>query len=291
MQYELAMVVASVLLCGGGGCDSSVDEEAGAATTDATSVGDSVAASDSASESDATTGATSAETSTPDDVGAALDTASPADTTGPMADVSLPDASPLADTIMTPDTNAAPDVAAPDTESAPDVPLVPDVAPAEDTATPADVVDPLALPAGSGCPSGNTWMLFDLGSKWMHPGLACIECHAKKGPDFAVAGTIFLGDHIADDCNPAGLFQPSAAQDVTVEVTGAGGEVITAKSNESGNFYIDGTLTQKLTLPYTAVIRQGDKVREMFGPQTNGDCNVCHTVQGTSGAPGRIVAP
>lgn len=43
-------------------------------------------------------------------------------------------------------------------------------------------------------------------------------------------------------------------------------------------------------MPYTAkVIRDGVESK-MLTPQSNGDCNACHSVDGASGAPGRIVA-
>ena len=40
-----------------------------------------------------------------------------------------------------------------------------------------------------------------------------------------------------------------------------------------------------------AVVTDGVKTRQMQGTVTSGDCNSCHTVNGTNGAPGRIMAP
>jgi hypothetical protein len=44
--------------------------------------------------------------------------------------------------------------------------------------------------------------------------------------------------------------------------------------------------------PFTArVVTPTGGVRAMATPQTNGDCNTCHTVAGRKGAQGRIWLP
>jgi hypothetical protein len=63
----------------------------------------------------------------------------------------------------------------------------------------------------------------------------------------------------------------------------------------SGNFYYPnrnaiGSNGKNIALPYRArVVRADGGVVEMRTPQTNGDCNACHTVSGLNSAPGRIV--
>jgi hypothetical protein len=119
----------------------------------------------------------------------------------------------------------------------------------------------------------------------MRPGEACINCHAQgEGPRFAIAGTVYPTAHEPDDC----VGSPSSAG-ISVVVTDATGAVTTLKVSSSGNFYSSGR--GRITPPYTAKVVSGGKTRVMVSAQTNGDCNACHTVGGTSGAPGRIVAP
>jgi hypothetical protein len=57
--------------------------------------------------------------------------------------------------------------------------------------------------------------------------------------------------------------------------------------NGSGNFSSSTTIR----LPYTAKVIANGAERAMGTPQTNGDCNACHTQAGTMNAPGRIVVP
>ena len=44
-------------------------------------------------------------------------------------------------------------------------------------------------------------------------------------------------------------------------------------------------------VPIRAQITFGGKTRAMTGAVSSGDCNACHTLNGTSGAPGRIALP
>ena len=57
--------------------------------------------------------------------------------------------------------------------------------------------------------------------------------------------------------------------------------------NAAGNFRSRATAAG-LTLPYKARVRSGGKVNSMASAQMDGDCNVCHTVNGLNGAPGRV---
>lgn len=135
------------------------------------------------------------------------------------------------------------------------------------------------------CTSGQTWTRGDRGSWSMHPGRACITCHEGSGereaPSFVVAGTVFPTEHEPDDCNG----QPTS--DLRVVITDATGNEHTLTPTSVGNF---GT-TDVIPTPFTAKVVSGGKERAMSTPQTNGDCNSCHTQDGANGAPGRITAP
>lgn len=134
------------------------------------------------------------------------------------------------------------------------------------------------------CTSGTYWTGGDRESSSMHPGAACVSCHSQRGEGpRGIAGTVFPTAHEPDDCNGA-----PGSSGVTVVITDANGVVTTLKVNGAGNFY---SKRSSIALPYTAKVVSGSKVRVMATAQTNTDCNSCHTEGGTSGAPGRIVAP
>lgn len=137
----------------------------------------------------------------------------------------------------------------------------------------------------SRCTSNTRWTSGDRGSAQMHPGRACITCHTggliPRGPRFAFAGTLFPSAHEPDDCNGQN------GSGVTIKLKGANGQTVTLTPNQVGNFY--GTTS--LTLPYTAEITYQGRTRSMLTPQTSGDCNSCHTEQGSNSAPGRIMLP
>lgn len=135
------------------------------------------------------------------------------------------------------------------------------------------------------CVSGEYWTGGDEESPLMHPGRDCIACHTDRheGPDLVVAGTVYTRLHEPDDCN--------GRSGVVVEITGDDGHVFTASTNPAGNFFLY-TMGTALVTPYTArVLVNGVAVSAMATPQTSGACGSCHTVDGTSDAPGRIVVP
>ena len=161
--------------------------------------------------------------------------------------------------------------------SKPDVAAAPDLPP-----PPADIstTEPDAASADPPCPQTVPWLLGDSLGEVMHPGRACITCHAQKGKKiFTVAGTVYGCFHVVDDS--------SGVSGATVELTGADGQVTKLTTNLSGNF----TYTGALALPYTARVLQGGKSRDMMDPKSNGNCNECHTRNGDQGAPGRITLP
>jgi hypothetical protein len=137
------------------------------------------------------------------------------------------------------------------------------------------------------CTSNSTWKGGNHESPLMHPGVACIACHTEQhGPRFAFAGTVFPTAHEPDDCN--GASKSASGSGAVVEVTDANGKVYTMKVNAVGNFY---SSAKGVAMPYTAVVKVGDAIREMKTPADTGDCNSCHTQDGTKDAPGRIVLP
>jgi hypothetical protein len=131
----------------------------------------------------------------------------------------------------------------------------------------------------------------------MAPGFACISCHS--GQNFAgqnpgglsaprdiydYMGTVFVSRHDKDLC------LPTAAIDARVEIYDLSGKVVTTMQVlPSGNFggLASGTIPSK----YRAKVITADGSRMMTTAQSNGDCNTCHTVAGTTDAPGRIFLP
>ncbi|HNF96837.1 MAG TPA: hypothetical protein PKO07_23675 [Pseudomonadota bacterium] len=138
------------------------------------------------------------------------------------------------------------------------------------------------------CTSGTTWMGGNKGSSSMYPGKACITCHAtvSGAPTFQIAGTVYPTAHEPDSCNGTG----GGGTPISVEIIGADGTVFPLTVNSVGNFTYRPR-TSSIKLPYTAQVKQGTKTRAMKSSQMNGDCNTCHSQDGASGAPGRIMAP
>ncbi|WP_147445615.1 hypothetical protein [Corallococcus aberystwythensis] len=148
-----------------------------------------------------------------------------------------------------------------------------------------------AGPAPATCASGIIWTEAsgDTGAS-MAPGYACRSCHLRQAPSMAYSfmGTVFPALHEKDGCD-ARLAEPSR---VKVEILDADGQVrLTLVPNAAGNF-LSTTLQPSFPLPYRArVVGPDGASRVMATPQSNGDCNSCHTEQGTQGAPGRITLP
>lgn len=144
-----------------------------------------------------------------------------------------------------------------------------------------DAGDPLN--AAPTCTSGRMWRFGDLGSQQMNPGRACIQCHdtEPRAPSFSAAGTVYPTGHEPDLCNGTG----GAA--VTIELHDSVGNTATVSPNSVGNFFYEGALTP----PITASIHYMGRTREMVTPADTGDCNSCHTQDGTMDAPGRITLP
>jgi hypothetical protein len=135
--------------------------------------------------------------------------------------------------------------------------------------------------AATVCSSGATWAPGTPASELMHPGKPCLSCHAANdGPSYTLAGTVYPTIHEPNDCNGA------TAPNLSVLIIDATGKSHTMPVNEAGNFF----RVTSIPMPYRAMVVNGGKVREMKTPQTDGDCNGCHTEQGNR-APGRVMAP
>jgi hypothetical protein len=119
----------------------------------------------------------------------------------------------------------------------------------------------------------------------MHPGRACIDCHATRAraPRFVIAGTVYPTAHEPNECNGV----DGAKTGAQVVITDANGKELTLPVNSAGNFFTESAVAT----PYTAEVVANGKTRAMGAAQKVGDCNSCHTQDGASGAPGRIVAP
>lgn len=127
---------------------------------------------------------------------------------------------------------------------------------------------------------------FASGRELMHPGGMCNTCHAQQGVGvmFTIAGTVYPTAHEPDDCFGASG-SVSGAKVLILDMNGNTQQTLTP--NARGNF----TSLRPIKTPYTAKVVVGTSERAMTTPQTNGECNACHTEQGTSGAPGRIMLP
>jgi hypothetical protein len=126
------------------------------------------------------------------------------------------------------------------------------------------------------CTSGKTYMS-GFGPT-MEPGYSCYNCH---GLQFTVGGTVYPTAHEPDYCDGVDV------QSATVVLTDAQNNKIELTPNSVGNFYS----AQTVVMPFTAVVSYQGKSNAMTTPQTNADCNFCHTQEGANCAPGRIVLP
>ena len=162
-----------------------------------------------------------------------------------------------------------------------------------DAGTPTGSCAPAQDPAFSAppkCSSNSYWTNGDEGSSQMQPGLACIACHSRgEGPTFAIAGTVYPTGHEFDACNG------TAAAGATVTVTDQNGVSHSFGVNGAGNFYSNAGGGWP-AFPITATVNFGGKTRSMATAVPSGDCNTCHTQNGTAvggiaAPPGRIALP
>lgn len=140
------------------------------------------------------------------------------------------------------------------------------------------------------CTSTTHWTGGNEESPNMHPGGACIDCHTsggeEEGPRFTFAGTVFPTAHEPTDCN--GL--DGRSEQTQVVIVDANGTTFTLNVNSVGNFSYEAR-GMAVAMPYRAKVVSGGRERIMADAQDSGDCNSCHTENGTKDAPGRIMAP
>ncbi len=151
-------------------------------------------------------------------------------------------------------------------------------APGACTPDPTGGTNPFATQEAA-CTNGKSNVSY--GSSLMNPGRACLSCHGGR---FSFAGTVFPTAHETDMCNGSGVAGAS------IIVTDATNRSQTITPNSAGNFYSQIAIKP----PYTVKLTYQGRERDMTGlttTPTNGDCNSCHTMDGTSGAPGRIMLP
>ena len=160
------------------------------------------------------------------------------------------------------------------------------------------VTDPFGGPIV--CTSGKTWTfgedVSDAMRPQMHPGGACITCHANEPPPdtppvFFLAGTVYPTGHEPDECYG---IDGTAMSDVKVHVEDSAGNVYDLPVEPTGNFLLSPDQGLPFVPPYSAKVVSANGERVMGAKQMSGDCNACHTAAGNgagSMAPGRIVAP
>lgn len=167
-----------------------------------------------------------------------------------------------------------------------------------------------AFTGPSVCTSGKTWKQGCQGAMEMDPGMPCVACHkaptkfgcGSEGPPiFTAAGTVYPTGHEPDRCDGV---NGAAMTDVVVVLTGADGTAHNVHPNSVGNFVYDAACQGQgipgceysgpLKMPYTAKVVSSKGERVMSEPQTDGDCNLCHTDAAggnNSNAAGRVVVP
>jgi cytochrome c553 len=146
-----------------------------------------------------------------------------------------------------------------------------------DGTTPSDVP--------SVCTSNQFWSSTREGPT-MQPGRACITCHESEEdkPVVWVGGTVYPTLREPDGCY-------GIAGEAAVVITDATGRVVSLPVGPTGNFSLSAESSAALTMPIRAKVVKDGKERAMATPQSTGNCNGCHTENGESGAPGRILAP
>jgi hypothetical protein len=131
----------------------------------------------------------------------------------------------------------------------------------------------------------------DCAGPTMNPGLACgsSNCHGSggEGPRLWFGGTVYRTGHEPNLCRGG----PADGDEARVVVTDKNGKVVSRLVNSAGNFVLEREDLGSLAFPIRAKVTYQGRERAMNTPQNSGDCNGCHTRDGTNGAPGRIVLP
>ncbi len=140
------------------------------------------------------------------------------------------------------------------------------------------------------CTSGMVWTAASPNDPLMRPGEGCnvsSACHgAGAAAIWSVAGTIYPTGHEPNDCEG---FSNTSSNGVGIVITDAMGGVLPLAPNTVGNFYYSGALAFPIQAKLISFATGAE--RAMVGPVSSGDCNSCHTQDGSSGAPGRLTVP
>jgi hypothetical protein len=132
------------------------------------------------------------------------------------------------------------------------------------------------------CSTHSLWTLGNQASPVMTPGRECVACHVATSGEptliYTVAGTVMGALHDPDDCNGIGS--------VEVNLAGNGGN-LTLITNAAGNFFTRTAITP----PYVPTLNLAGRRTTGGMHNDTGNCGTCHTVDGTQGAVGRLVAP
>jgi hypothetical protein len=140
------------------------------------------------------------------------------------------------------------------------------------------------------CTSGELWHRNRQEGPEHLPGSPCNRCHHEdnaasghgEAPIFNFAGTVYPTAHEPELCiAPAGM----GGQVVVVYESG---QVAIAPINATGNFMHHAEANAGA---YLAKVIWNGRERQKRNPQTEGDCNTCHSAEGHEGAPGRFVLP
>ena len=117
----------------------------------------------------------------------------------------------------------------------------------------------------------------------MNPGMACISCHSSgEGPRFSIAGTVYPTGHEPDRCNSS-----VGTAGARIVIIGADGKMVTLTPDGVGNFSSNAAVKT----PFQAKVTYQGRERLMVTAQSSGDCNSCHSQNGSKNAPGRITVP
>jgi hypothetical protein len=161
----------------------------------------------------------------------------------------------------------------------------------------------------------------------MNPGMACVSCHRRRegggdddvepmlvrkdgegeggegrgggegeggddegGPRLAFAGTVYPSAHEPNRC------MGSDSRGAQVVILDSAGRTFTAEVNGAGNYFMLASQASPRPPLRAKVVFQG-RERVMIGAVPSGDCNACHTQNGSTvvaggpRAPGRILLP
>ena len=141
------------------------------------------------------------------------------------------------------------------------------------------------------CSRGLEWNMGNKESPFMNPGMACLTCHMQMAPQVS-AGSLGGGRVGAAGPGPDLCFGVGGVEGpMVVGITDADMVVTELPVNEGGNFLWDRFEHGTIAFPITVRVVRGAEERVMLTPQMDGNCNNCHTEDGTNNAPGRIVAP